>query len=69
MAASQRRILITRNSAEFVMLCREWEQRGLIHSGIIVIPPHIYDVGELMRRTLNVLTRHQGSWEGMLQWL
>jgi predicted nuclease of predicted toxin-antitoxin system len=37
LAASQKRILITRNSRDFAPLAREWAQAGRSHAGLILI--------------------------------
>ncbi len=37
LAASQQRILITRNSRDFAPLARQWAQDGRSHAGIILI--------------------------------
>lgn len=37
LAASDRRILITRNSRDFAPLCRTWAEAGRDHAGVVLI--------------------------------
>lgn len=63
LAAEMRRVIITRNVADFQLICKKWEREGRHHAGMIWVPATVLDVGELLRRTLVALAKHQGPWD------
>ncbi|MBW3600540.1 MAG: DUF5615 family PIN-like protein [Planctomycetes bacterium] len=54
-AAAQDRAIYTFNVGDFARLHQEFLQRGIEHSGIIVIPDQRYAVGEKIRRLAQLI--------------
>ena len=54
-ATAEERAILTFNTTDFLLLHRDWRQRGKEHYGMIVSDQH--PVGEIVRRLLNLLHR------------
>lgn len=63
-ATEQNRTIYTLNVADFARLHREYLERRLDHSGIVVIPDQRYSVGEKIRRVARFV--HSASAEDMV---
>ncbi len=60
-AATQGRVLLTSNIADFVRLHTEWLKTGASHCGIILIRQQKWGPGELARRIIRVLAQCPGG--------
>jgi hypothetical protein len=55
-AASKLCVLYTCNICDFHRLHTQWQQQGLVHSGIIFVPQQRYSVGEQLQRILRLFS-------------
>lgn len=53
-AISQRRVILTHNSGDYILLDHRWREQGEQHFGII-LAVNATPIGELVRRTRNHL--------------
>ena len=60
-AASNKRVIITCNIADFARLHAQWLNAGLAHNGIILIHQQKWGSGELARRIIRLLTDPPGK--------
>ena len=71
MAASQQRIIVTSDVADFLMLDEEWQAEGKEHSGIILLAQRTWDFepGRIVRRLEGYLEQMDYEIPGIVIWL
>jgi hypothetical protein len=71
-AASEERILVSRNVRDFPRIAAEWARAGRSHAGIIMIPPSIdhAEFGAIVSGVEALLAdTDQADWENRFEWI
>jgi hypothetical protein len=72
MAASEERVLVSRNVRDFPRIAGEWARAGRLHAGIIMIPPSIdhAEFGAIVSGVEVLLTdTEQMDWRNCFEWM